>query len=44
MIVTGPEGSIRDLHLWEAKPNADWPMTRAVIAAANNPVAPAKKK
>jgi hypothetical protein len=43
MIVTGPEGSIRDLRLWEAKPNADWPMTRAVIAAANNPVAPAKK-
>ena len=43
MIVTGPEGSIRDLRLWEAKPNADWPMTRAVIAAANNPVAPGKK-
>ena len=43
MIVTGPEGSVRDLHLWEAKPNADWPMTRAVIAAENNPVAPVKK-
>jgi hypothetical protein len=43
MIVTGPEGSVRDLHLWEAKPNADWPMTRAVLAAENNPVAPAKK-
>lgn len=43
MVVTGPEGSIRDLHLWEAKPNADWPMTRAVIVAANKPVSPAKK-
>lgn len=43
MIVTGPEGSIRDLHLWEAKPNADWPMTRAVIAAEQRPVAPVKK-
>mgnify|MGYP000095985117 FL=1 len=42
MVVTGPEGSIRDLRLWEAKPNADWPMTRAVIAAANKPMAPAK--
>ncbi len=42
MVVTGPEGSIRDLHLWEAKPNADWPMTRAVIAAQNKPIAPAK--
>ena len=42
MVVTGPEGSIRDLHLWEAKPNADWPMTRAVIAAQNKPMAPAK--
>ena len=43
MIVTGPEGSVRDLRLWEAKPNADWPMTRAVLAAEQNPVAPAKK-
>ena len=42
MVVTGPEGSIRDLHLWEAKPNADWPMTRAVIAAQNKPMGPAK--
>ena len=41
--VLGHEGSVRDLHLWEARPNADWPMTRAVIAAANNPVAPGKK-
>ena len=39
MIVTGPEGSVRDLHLWEAKPNADWPTYRAVIAAANKPMA-----
>jgi hypothetical protein len=43
MIVTGPEGSIRDLRFWEAKPNADWPMTRALIIAENNPLAPAKK-
>jgi hypothetical protein len=33
---------VRDLHLWEAKPNTDWPMTRAVLAAENNPVAPTK--
>jgi hypothetical protein len=43
MIATGPEGSVRDLHLWEAKPNADWPMTRAVMDAENNPEAPGKK-
>ena len=42
MIVTGPEGSVRDLRLWEAKPNADWPMTRAGLVAEQSPAAPAK--
>ena len=37
------EGSVRDLHLWEAKPNADWPMTRAIVVAEQNPVSPARK-
>jgi hypothetical protein len=40
MVVTGPEGSIRDLHRQEAQPNADRPMTHAVIAGQKKPVAP----
>ncbi len=42
MVVTGPEGSISDLRLWEAKENPEWPMNRAVIAAQDRPLAPGK--
>jgi hypothetical protein len=41
MVVTGPEGSISDLRLWEAKENPQWPMNRAVIASQDRPIAPA---
>lgn len=42
MVVTGPEGSISDLRIWEAKENPEWPMNRAVIAAQDRPLAPGK--
>lgn len=42
MIVAGTEGSIRDLHIWEASPHPEWSMNRAIILAKQNPVAPTK--
>ena len=42
MIVAGTEGSIRDLHIWEATAHPEWAMNRAIILAKQNPVAPAK--
>jgi hypothetical protein len=43
MFVAGTEGSVRNLKIWEAAESPDWPMNRAVIAAKQAPVAPAKQ-
>ncbi len=43
MFVIGTEGSVRDLHIWEASAHPDWPMNRAVLAAKQTPLAPATK-
>ena len=37
MLVAGTEASFRNLRVWEALPNADWPKNKASIAAASLP-------
>ena len=37
MLVAGTEASFRNLRVWEALPNADWPKNKAALAAASPP-------